>query len=278
MLGMPLEDMAHVPTGQYWEALNKKRQQAESREMEAQRAAANRTMRAQVGGLQSLTSVSATIPVGSPQQFQNPESSSRLRRHFLPELEAQENSPPRYRQERALTPPASDSEVSDAKGNAQIRRLQKEVIERESKIEKLESELQAEKDERRQLQAERHEVVDAQRKAEVGLGRLEAKVANLDRLLDGSVQREKELERALDAARQEIAELKRRLHDERCSYESDIRARDIRERRISQQLEDTYCALESEIQRDRRSGRDVRSVPESETQCERSPDRVADRK
>ncbi len=265
---MASEDMAHFSPGQYWVDLHRKRQQAESRELETQKAAVNRAVRAEVGGLQTLTSYGATIPDGRSQQSQDPRPSSRRRRENVPELEAQDSPPLRYRQQSPLTPPASDGEAYNANDNMQIIQLQKEVTQRENNIEKLESKLEAEKDRRRRLQAERHEAVDAQRKAEVELGRLEMKVANLNWLLDESIQKEKDLEKELDAARQKIAELKRQLHDEQCSYESDIRARDVRERRISQQLEDRNRALESEIQR---ASRNVGSVQQSETQCEKIP-------
>ena len=131
----------------------------------------------------------------------------------------------------------------------QIRQLQRDVLDKEIQIRRLETEIEAEKDNKRRLQSERHEAVDAQRRAKDELWRLRIQVANLDELLDASIKREKDLESKLDTARDEITKLKRQLHDEQSGYESEIRAQEMRERRIRQQLEDTNFTLEEEVRR-----------------------------
>lgn len=236
--------------GQQWEKLEQKRREVESQEFEAQRAAAARAVQEQIGGsLPTLKSVSDALPVGRPQQFQGPYPSfGRRQRDDVSELEAPWSPPPRYQQQALSTPPASDSETSDVGDHEQITELQKEVAYKESCIVTLECELGVERNKKRRLQAERHEAVDGQRRAENDFYKLKRQVGNLDELLAGSIKREKELESELDAARQEITELKRQLYEEQCSYENEIRARGLRERRIVQQVEDTRCALKGEKQ------------------------------
>lgn len=252
--------MGRYSAGKQWEELNRKRQEAENQELEAQKAAAVQAMRAQFAGLPSWTSPNATLPVDGPQCFQDSRSIFHRRQEDLLELEAQGTPPPPYQQQVPLSSPASDDEAPEVDSDGQIRYLQKEVLQKEGKIRRLESEVEVEKDKRRCLQAERHEAVDAQRKAKNGLCELRKEVANLDQLLDGSIKRQKELEGELDMCRQESRELKRELHEERCSYESDIRARETRERRFRQQFEDQNSALENEAGRYRRPDQDVGSI------------------
>ncbi len=254
--------MRRDSAGKQWEEVNRKRQEAENQELEAQRAAANQAVRAQVGGFPSLTSLNAALLAGRPRYLQED----------VPGLEVQADPPPQYRKQAPLTPPASDSEAPEVDSNEKMRHLQKDVIEKESKIKRLESEVEVEKDKRRRLQAERHEAVDAQRRAEDELRKSKRKVANLDQLLDGSIQRQKELESELDLCREESRELKRQLHEERCSYESEIRAQETWERQVRQQFEDN--ALENEAGRDRRPDRDVEAVLEGDAQSKKSPRRA----
>ena len=206
---------------------------------------------AQIDGLPTLTSASAALSISGYQPTQSPNTSSRRRQERISELEASWSSPPPYRPQAPLAPPAPDRAAPDPDTNVQIRRLQREVSDKEVQIRRLEQEIEDEKDEKRRLRAERHDAVDAQRRAKDELWRLETRVAKLDELLDASIKREKELESELDAAREEVAKLKRRLHEERSSYESDIRAKDIREKRIEQQLEDSQRTLEEEVERNR---------------------------
>ena len=242
--------MAQYPLHRQWEDLARKRQEIETQRLEAQRAAAHRDVVAQIDGLPTLTSARTALPVGVPQPDLSPNTSSRRCQGIVSELEAASwSSPPPYRQQAPLTPPATNSAAPDADTSAQIRQLQREVTNKENQIRKLEAEIEAEKDKKRSLRAERHEAVDAQRRAKDELCRLRAQVANLDELLDASIKREKELESELDTARDEIAKLKRRLHEERSSHESDVRAQEARERRIGQKLEDTHCALDEEVRR-----------------------------
>ena len=260
---------------QQWEDFTRKKEEVNNRELEAQRAAAHREVVAQIDGLPTLRSASAALPVGRPQPNQSPNTSFRSRQEGISELEALWSSPPPYRQQAPLTPPVPNSAAPDADTSVQIRQLQQEVTNKEIKIRRLESEVEVEKDEKRRLQAERHEAVDAQRRAKDELYRLRIQVANLDELLDASIKREKELENELDTARDEIAKLKRQLHEEQSSYESDIRAQEMRERRIKQQLEDTHCALEEEVRRNRLLAADFadRQIQAEVPSRSRRPDR-----
>ena len=237
--------------GQRWEVREKRRREAESRAFEAQRAAATRALQEQIGdGNQNPTSDSDPLPVGGPQQLQSPYLSFRRRqRNSVPELEAPCSPPPRYQQQTPPTPPASDGGAPDVGDHEQMTQLQKEVTHKENKIKRLEYEIEVERNEKRRLQAERHEAVDAQRRAENDFYKLKRQVANFDELLAGSIKREKDLESELDAARQEITKLKRQLYEEQCSYDNDIRAQEMRERGIIQQLEDERYALKGEKQR-----------------------------
>ena len=262
--------MARLSSGQQWEDFLRRHQEAGNRELEAQRAAAHREMK-EVRGMHSLTSASAALPVGGAHQIYDTRPLFHRRQEDMPELEVRRTPPPQYRQQSPLTSPASEGEAPNADSSVQIRQLQKKVTHKESKIKRLESEVELEKVKRGRLQAERHEAVDAQRRAEDELEKLKKKVANIDELLNASIKREKDLESELDDARQMIAELKRQLYEERCNYESDIRAKEMRERQIMQRLEDTHCALEDEVGRNRRSTRDVGSTLESETQCKNCP-------
>ena len=257
-------------TGKQWEELNKERQKAEEQEMEAQKAAAYQAMRAQIEGLPSLRSLSATFAVDGPQYFQDSKSRFHRRQEDMLELEAQGSPPPPYQQQDPLTPPASEGEYLEAGSDDQIEHSQK-VEHKERKITSLESEIEVEKDKRRRLQAERHEAVDAQRRAEKEIRQLKRKVTNLDQLLDGSIKREKELEVELDVCREEIRELKRRSHELRCSYENDTRAQETRERQIKQQVEDANAELLKEIGRDRHTDQDAGLLLEGEVQGKRSP-------
>lgn len=243
--------MAQSPFPQQWEDVIRNIQEANHRELEAQRKAAHQEARAQIDASPALTSASAALPVGRLQPDQSSKPSFRRCQEGISELEAMWSSPPPYRQQAPLAPPAANGLAPDADTNVQIRQLQREINNREVNIRCLESEVEAEKDTKRRLQAERHEAVDAQRRAEGEIWRLRKQVANLDELLDASVKREKELESELDLAREEIAKLKRRLHEEQSSYESDLRAQEMREKRIKQQLEDTHIALEEEVRRNR---------------------------
>ena len=242
--------MAQSPLPQQWEHVTRNIQEANHRRLEAQRAAAQQEVIAQIDAL-NLTSASAALPVGGSQPNQNPHTNFRRRQESISELEALWSSPPPYRQQPPFTPPAFNTAAPDADTSVQIRQLQREVSNKEFEIRRLETEIEAEKDEKRRLRAERHEAVDAQRRAKDELRRLRAQVANLDELLDASIKREKELESELDIAREEIARLKRQLHKEQSNYESDIRAQEMRERRMKQELEDTHCILEEEVRRNR---------------------------
>ena len=244
-----IQKMRRYSASQWWEDRNKQRQEAEIRELEAQRAAATLAMQQQIEGSRNPTSVSDTLPVCWPQQLQGQyQGWGRHRRDDVSELEAPWSPPPEYQQQAPPTPPASDGEAPDVGDYEQITQLQKEVTYKESVIERLECELGAERNKKRRLQAERHEAVDAQRRAENDVYKLKRQVANLDELLAGSIKREKELESELDAARQEITKLKRQLYEEQCSYENETRAREMHERRIVQQVEDTRWALKGEQQ------------------------------
>ncbi|CAD6586910.1 MAG: hypothetical protein ASARMPREDX12_002543 [Alectoria sarmentosa] len=269
--------MGRYSAGKQWEEHNRKRQEAENQELEAQKAAAVQAMRAQVAGLPSLTSLNATLSVDGPQCFQDSKSMFHRRQEGLLELEALGTPPPQYQQRAPLSPPAFDDEAPEVDSDGQIRYLQKEVLQKESRIRRLESEVEVEKDKRRCLQAGRHEAVDAQRRAKNGLCELRKEVANLDQLLDGSIKTQKELESELDMCRQESRELKRDLHEERCRYESDIRARETRERRIRQQYEEQNSALENGAGRYRRHDQDVGSIREDEAQHAPSRSRRQDR-
>ncbi|KAL9072935.1 MAG: hypothetical protein Q9161_003306 [Pseudevernia consocians] len=265
--------MRGYSAGKQWEDLNRKRQEAENQELEAQRAAASQAVRAQVGGLPSLASLNATLPVRTPRYFQDLRSRFLRSQDEVPELEVQEDPPPQYRQQAPLTPPTSDVEIAEMDSNEHIRHLQRDFEQKESKIKRLESKVEVEKDKRRRLQAERHEAVDAQRRAEDELRKLKRQVENLDQLLDGSIKRQKELESELDLCRQESRDLKRQLHDERCSYESDIRARETWERQTAQQVEDKSNALENGIRKDRRADREEESALEGDVRSKKSPQR-----
>lgn len=259
--------MARLSSGRQWEDFVRKQQEAASQGLEAQRAAAHRDMEAQVRGMPTLSLASAALPDGGPQRVQDTRPDVRKRQEDIPELEAQTTPPPQYRQLAPLFSPAFDSDTPNAGSSVQIRQLQKEVAHRESIIKRYESDVEVEKAKRRRLRAERYEAVDAQRRAEDELGSLKRKVANLDELLNASIEREKGLECELDNARQMIAELKRQLFEEQCRFESDIRAQELRQRQIMQQLENTHCALDDEIGRNKRSTRDVGSTLGNETQC-----------
>ena len=245
-----IREMKRYSAGQHWENLEQKRREAESQEFKAQRAAKTRAVQEQIGGgFQTLKSVSDALPVGGPQQLQVPYPGFGGRhgrqRDGLSELEAPWSPPPEYQQQAPPTP----GEAPDVGDHKQITQLQKEVTHKENKIKSLEYELEVERNKKRRLQAERHEAVDAQRRAEDEFYKLKRQVANLDELLAGSTKKERELEIELDVARIEITELKRQLHEEQCRFDSDIRARDMRERRIMQQVEDTHCALKGKKQR-----------------------------
>ena len=263
--------MRRSSVGKQWEDLNERRQRAANQELAAQRAAANQAVRAQAGGLRSLMSMNAALPVGEPHYFQ--ESRSRFYRRrddILPELEAQEDCPPQYREQAPLTPPASEGgSPQEEDSNELIRHLQEEIVQNEITIKRLESELESEKGNRRRLQAERHEAVDLQRKAEGEMRKLRKQVANLDQLLDGSIKRQKELESELDLCRQESSDLKRQLHEERDSHESDIRTRETRER----QLEYANRALQDGVGSQRRHDRYGGSRLEEEAQSMANPQR-----
>lgn len=267
--------MRRYSAGQQWEDLNRKRQEAEHQEREAQKAAAAQALKAQIEGFPSLTSVDASLPVIGSARFRDSKSRYYRRQDEVLELEAQGPPPPQYRPHEPLTPPASNGEASGFDQGEQIRRLQKAVVQKEGEIKRLEAEIDGAKDEKRRLQAERHEAVDAQRRADDELRKLRRKVANLDQLLDGSIRREKELESELDVARQEVAALKRRLHEELCDYEDNVRAQGTRERHLGQQLEETKSKLENEMGRDRHPDRDVRSVGADETHGKTRPLREA---
>ncbi len=260
-----MDKMRRSSAGQQWEDFNRKKQEADQRELEARKAAANRARRDQIGGL-NFPPPDATLPgVGQP-YLQDSRSSPNRHREDMPELEAQMIPPPRYSQQYPPDARVSACKAPNVDGNEQIRLLQKEVTHKESKIKTLESEVKDERDRRQRLQAERHEAVDAQRRAEDALWKSKQRVSDLGQLLDDSIEREKELEGELGSARQEVSELKRQLHEERFRYESDIRARETRENQIKQQLEDSYGALENEMRRDRRAARDAESVRECEAQ------------
>ena len=241
--------------------------------MEAQKAATYQAMRAQVGGLPSLSSLKAALPVDKLHLFQDSRSRFHRRHEDMLELEAQGSPPPPYQQQTPLTPPASDDEAPEVDSDEGIRHLQKEVIQKESKIKSLESEIELEKGKRRHLQVERHEAVDAQRRAEDEVRKLRMKIANLDQLLDGSIKREKDLESELDICRQESRELKRQLHEERCNYEIDLRAQETRGRQIREQAGVASGKLLNENGGDRRPFRDAESVLEGEVQSKKSPQR-----
>ena len=167
------------------------------------------------------------------------------------ELEAQETSPPPHTPRGVRAPTDSTGGGLEVEGGEKLGLLQKEVEQKESKVQRLESEVEIERSRRRHLQAERHGAIDAQRKAVDEAYKLKSKVADLDSLLDGSIKRQKELELELDLSRQEVRVLKRQLYEEGCGSESDIRVRETRERQMRQQLKDTTGALESYIERDR---------------------------
>lgn len=252
--------------GKQWEDLNEKRQKAATQELADRKAAANQAVRAQAGGLPSLMSMNAAIPVSEPQCYQDSRSRFYRRQDDVPELEAQEDFPPQYREQAPLTPPASDGETPQEDSNDLIRKLQEKVVKNEIKIKRLESELESEKGNRRLLQAERHEAVNLQWKAEGEMRKLRKQVANLDQLLDGSIKRLKDLESELDLCREESSELKRQLHKERDSHENDIRTREAQERQTRQQLELTNSALKDEIESQRRHDRYADSILEGEAQ------------
>ena len=270
----PTEGMRRRSAGQQWQETMRQRQEAIYREQEEQRAAANRALRAQVEGLPSLTSINANLPTSAPQPFRDPKPKhSRRGQDEVQELEAQSISPPPYQQLGPLIPPTSTSKAPNKNSSEQIKRLQEEVTQKESEIRRLESIVAAERARRRRLQTERHEAIDAQLRADIELCRLKERVSNISQLLTDSITREKELESELDTARQEVSELKRQLHEQRCDYESEIRAQEIRERGIKQRVEDTYSALENEMRSDRHP--DIQngvSVVECEAHSQKFPD------
>lgn len=259
--------MGRYSAGKQWEDLNRKRQEAEDQELEAQKAAAYQQVRAQVGGLPSITSANATLLFSSPQNFQDSRSRYHRRQEDMLELEAQDDPPPQYRPHTPpLTPPDFDGDGPEMDSDARVRYLEKEVIRKESEIIYLEHEVGDEQDKRLRLQAERHEAVDAQRRAEDEVLKLKSRVANLDQLLERSIKWQKELESELDLSRQEVRQLKKQLYEEGCNYDSDIRTRERREKQIRQDLDDTKGALENYIGKDGRSGGDVPSLLEREAQ------------
>ena len=262
--------MGRYSAGKQWEDLNRKRQEAENQELEAQKAASNQEVRAQYGGLPSITSANATLFVSNLQNFQDSSSRFLRRQEYMPELEAQENPPPQYQQHApSLTPPDSDGDAPEMDSDGRVRYLEKEVIRRESAIKILEHDVGVERDKKLRLQAERHEAVDAQRRAEDEVLRLKRKVANLDQLLEESIKRQKKLESDLDLSRQEVQELKRQLHEETCRYESDIQARERRETQIRQHLDHTQSAPESYVGREGPSAGNVARSLEREAQSKK---------
>lgn len=264
--------MGRLSAGKQWEDLNRRRQIAENEELEAQRAAAYQEVRAQVAGLPCLTSANATLVVEGTRRLQDP-SKSRFHRieDDMLELEAQETPPPPYTPQAVRAPPDSHGEGFEVDGGEKVGLLQKEVEQKENEVQRLESEVEVERDRRRHLQAERHGAIDAQRRVEDGVQKLKSKVADLDSLLDGSIKRQKELEVELDLSRQEVRELKKQLHEEGCSYESDLRAREMRERQMRQQLKDTTSVLESYIERDRRPDENAGSHLERKARGKKRP-------
>ena len=261
--------MGTYSAGRRWEELHRRRREAEDQELEAQKVAFYQAMRAQVEGLPSLTSNPAR-PVSGPQYSQDSRSRFYRRQEDFSDLEVQGHPPPPYPQRVPLTPQASSGETYKTDSNEHIKYLEKEVIRKEGEIKRLESDVEGEKDKRRHLQAERHEAVDAQRRAEDEIYKFRRKVANLDQLLDGSIKRQKELESELDFCRQESSEMKRQLHEERNSYESSVRAQETRENQIRRQLEDTNRELVNEMSRNRHTDQDVGSIPENEVQSKKS--------
>ena len=245
--------MGRLSAGKQWEDFNRRRQIAENEELEAQKAAAYQEVKAQVAGLPCLTSANATLLIDGTRRLQDT-SKSRFHRveEDMLELEAQETCPPPYAPRGVRAPPDFGSEGLEVDGGDKLGLLEMEVEQKESEVQRLESEVEVERDRRRHLQAERHGAIDAQRRAEDEAYKLKSKVADLDALLDGSIKRQKELELELDLSRQEVRELKRQLHEEGCSYESDVRTREKRERQMRQQLKDTTSVLESYIERDGR--------------------------
>ena len=267
----PIDDMGRLSAGKQWEDLNRRRQIAENEELEAQKAAAYQEVKAQVAGLPCLTSANATLLIDGTRRLQDTSKSRfyRVEEEML-ELEAQETSPPPYTPRGVRAPPDFDSGGLEVDGGEKFGLLQKKVEQKESEVQRLESEVEVERDRRRHLQAERHGAIDAQRRAEDEAHKLKSKVADLDSLLDGSIKRQKELEMELDLSRQEVRDLKRQLHEEGCSYESDIRVREKRERQMRQQLKDTTSVLESYIERDGRPDGDVGSLLERKARGKRS--------
>ena len=264
-----IKDMGRLSAGKQWEDLNRRRQIAENEELEAQRAAAYQEVRAQVAGLPCLTSANANLLIDGTRRMQDT-SKSRFHRveEDMLELEAPETSPPPYTPRGIRAPPDVDSAGLEVDSGEKFVLLQKEVEQKECEVQRLESEVEVEMDRRRHLQAERHGAVDAQRRAEDEAYKLKSRVADLDSLLDGSIKRQKELELELDLSRQEVRDLKRQLHEEGCSYESDIRAREKRERQTKQQLKDTTSMLESYIERNGRPEGSAESLPERKARGE----------
>ena len=264
--------MGRLSAGKQWEDLNRRRQIAENEELEAQRAAAYQEVRAQVAGLPCLTSANAALLVDGTRRLQDT-SKSRYHRveEDMLELEAQETSPPPYTPRGVRAPHDFDGGGLEVDGGEKLGLLQKEVEQKESEVQRLESEVEIERDRRRHLQAERHGAIDAQRRAEDETYKLKSKVADLDSLLDGSIKRQKELEMELDLSRQEVRDLKRQLHEEGCSYESDIRTREKRERQMRQQLKDTTSVLESYIERDGRPVGNTGALLERKARGKRRP-------
>ena len=264
--------MGRLSAGQQWEDLNRRRQVAELEELEAQRAAAYQEVKAQVAGLPCLTSANATLLLDGTRRLQDT-SKSRYHRveEDMLELEAQETSPPTYTPRGVRAPHDFDGGGLEVDGGGKMGLLQKEVEQKENEVQRLESEVEVERDRRRHLQAERHGAIDAQRRADDEAYKLKSKVADLDSLLDGSIKRQKELELELDLSRQEVRDLKRQLHEEGCSYESDIRVREKRERQMRQQLKDTTSVLESYIDRDGRPDGNPGALLERKARGEKRP-------
>ena len=255
--------MRRLSSGQKWEEYQRKRQEAESWDREAQRVAATQAIRDQVESPCFPPPPTRALSCRPQQQQQNHHDPRKSTTRYtyatdeVPELETQtqdeKTPPPQYRPSHGSpNPPASlstggtSSTTMDTNSFGKIRQLQSEVLHKESEIRRLESVIEAERDGRRRLQAERHEAIDAQLmranyEDEASLRGLKANVANVELLLAGSRRREKELEGELDAARVEIGGLKRRLFEERSLYESDGREREMRERERERGMRGERC-------------------------------------
>ena len=272
--------MAYLSRGQSWEDIIRKQQEARDGKLEKQKAAATRAMQqeARDGELEKQRAAATRAlqaQMRKPRQFQQAAPRIfRRKEEYVSELEVQESPPPKYQQHIPSRLPSfsstttktssSSSSLPNAESNAQIRLLKKALQEKETRIQTLESDLRVHKDARLRLQAERHDAVNAQRRAhDEELRYWKAQVANLDQLLEDSIRRQRELESELETAREGILELKRRLHEERCRYESERQARETREMR----------RFGNEMGRERGAGRDVGSIAKGEGkgQSKRTP-------